>query len=153
MQEKRRLVPLLRSEPPAPVRSRGELFALAEALEVEAASRYAELAGQMRAAGLASVADVSQHLAAEERGNAAQVTDWSRAELGAAPDAGLIRWQPPETLDEEEARTIASSRLASAYRALSMAVRSEERAFALWTYIAAQAEEPAVRQAAERMAA
>jgi rubrerythrin len=153
VKEKRRIMPLLRSEPPAPVRSLGELFALAEALEAEAASRYADLAGQMRAAGLASVADVFQHLAAEERGHAAQVIEWSRAELGAAPDAGLIRWQPPETFDEEEARTIASSRLASAYRALSMAVRNEERAFALWTYIAAQAEEPAVRQAAERMAA
>jgi hypothetical protein len=33
-----------------------------------------------------------------------------------------------------------------------MAVRNEERAFALWTYIAAQAEAPAIREAAERMA-
>lgn len=145
-------MPLLRSEPPAPVRSLGELFALAEALEVEAASRYADLAGQMRAAGLASVADVFQHLAAEERGHAAQVIEWSRAELGVAPDVALIRWQPPETFDEEEARTIASSRLASAYRALSMAVRNEERAFLFWTYVAAQTDQDRLREAAEQMA-
>lgn len=144
---------LLRTEPPAPVRSLDELFALAQALEAEAAARYAELAQQMRAAGLPSVAAVFEHLAEEERGHADQVAAWSLADTGAAPDPTRIRWRPPETFDEEEARTIASSRLASAYRALSMAVRNEERAFALWTYVAAQAEDPAIRQAAERMAA
>lgn len=143
---------LLATEPPAPVRSLDELFALAEALETEAASRYAQLAQQMRAVGLVDVAEVFEHLAAEERGHSDEVTAWSRADTGHAPDPARIRWQPPTTFDEEEARSIASSMLASAYRALSMAVRNEERAFALWTYIAAQAEDPKIRAAAERMA-
>ena len=143
---------LLKSEPPAPVRSLDELFAIAEALEEEAASRYAELATRMRVANLPTVAETFEHLAAEERGHAEHVMAWSRARTGAAPDPALIRWRPPETFDEEEARGIASSRLASAYRALSMAVRNEERAFALWTYIAAQSDDADIRAAAERMA-
>lgn len=143
---------LLRTEPPAPVRSPDELFALAEALETEAVSRYAALADQMRAVGLADVAETFEHLAAEERGHAEEVASWCRADTGHAPDPAHIRWQPPTTFDEEEVRGISSSLLASAYRALSMAVRNEERAFALWTYIAAQAEDPEIREAAERMA-
>jgi rubrerythrin len=145
-------VSLLRTEPPAPVRSLEELFAIAEAMEEESASRYTELSAQMRSLNLPAVAAAFETLAAEERGHAEHVAAWSRARTGTSPDPAMIRWRPPETFDEEEARALASSRLASAYRALSMAVRNEERAFALWTYIAAQAEDPAVRDAAERMA-
>ncbi|MBV1795929.1 ferritin family protein [Siccirubricoccus sp. G192] len=106
----------------------------------------------MRALDLPEVAAVFEHLAAEERGHADQVEGWARSATGAPPDSAWLRWQPPETFDEEAARAMGSSNLASAYRALSMAVRNEERAFALWTYIAAQAEDPAIQAAAERMA-
>ncbi|WP_165943561.1 ferritin-like domain-containing protein [Roseicella aquatilis] len=145
-------MPSLKSEPPEPVRSLDELFSLAESLETEAARRYAELAEQMAAQDLPEVAAVFRDLAEEERGHAEHVAGWARNTTGSLPDSARIRWQPPETFDEEEARQITSSRLASAYRALSMAVRNEERAFALWAYIAAQAEAPAIRTAAERMA-
>jgi rubrerythrin len=147
-----RTVSLLRTEPPAPVRSLEELFAIAEAMEQEAAARYTDLAAQMRNLDLPDVARTFEALAAEERGHAGHVAEWSRSRTGAVPDLALIPWRPPETFDEEEARDFASSRLASAYRALSMAVRNEERAFALWTYIAAQSEDRAIREAAERMA-
>ena len=145
-------VSLLKTEPPAPVASLPELFAIAHALEQEAANRYATLAAEMEALELPRVAAVFRHLVDEERGHAEHVEHWALGATGAGPDHHRMRWQPPETFDEEEARTIASSRLASAYRALSMAVRNEERAFALWTYIAAQARAPEVRAAAERMA-
>jgi rubrerythrin len=141
---------LLKAEPSAPVQSLDELFALAHTLEVEAATRYAELADEMERLELPEVAAVFQQLVAEECGHAAHVENWARDTTGTPLDPTSIRWQPPETFDEEEARQIA--RLASAYRALSMAVRIEERAFALWTYIAAQAKAPAIRAAAERMA-
>lgn len=143
---------LLPTEPAAPVRSLDELFALAEVLETEAEARYAELAHTMRAIGLVAVAEVFEHLAAEERGHADEVAAWCRSGTGAVPDRDCIRWKPPTAFDDEEARSFGSSLLASAYRALSMAVRNEERAFALWTYIAAQAVDPAIRMAAERMA-
>lgn len=142
----------LRSEPPAPVKSLGELLALAHALEREAAARYIELAAQMEQVELPEVAEVFRHLAAEECGHAERVEGWSNSELGVPPNPDLIRWQPPATFDEEAAREIESSHLASAYRSLSMAVRNEESAFALWTYIAAQAEAPEIQEAAERMA-
>ena len=38
------------------------------------------------------------------------------------------------------------------YRALAMAVRNEERAFAFWSYVAAYSEDPEIKQAAEAMA-
>jgi rubrerythrin len=142
----------LKTEPPAPVSSLPELFAIAHALEEEAASRYTTLAAEMEGLELPRVAAVFQHLVDEERGHAEHVEEWAQGATGACPDHQLMRWQLPDTFDEDEAREIASSRLASAYRALSMAVRNEERAFALWTYIAAQAEAPEVRAAAERMA-
>jgi len=145
-------VSLLKAEPPAPVASLSELFAIAHALEEEAASRYATLAEQMDSLELPRVAAVFRHLAEEELEHAHRVEDWAYGATGARPDHHLMRWQPPETFDEEEAHQIASSRLASAYRALSMAVRNEERAFAFWTYVAAQATMPDVRKAAERIA-
>lgn len=137
---------------PEPVRSLEELFALAHLLETEAVSRYTALAGRMRELGLGDVAAVFDGLVAEEEAHAAAVEEWSRAATGAAPDPAWVRWQPEDPFDEEEARAIASSRLATAYRALSMAVRNEERAFRIWAYIAARAEDAAVRAAAERLA-
>lgn len=143
---------LLRTEPSEPVHSLDELFALAEALENEAAAQYAGLAHDMHAQNQPKVAAVFAQLATAERDHAGQMTSWARCVTGAVPEPARIRWQPPETFDEEAARTMASSSLASAYRALSMAVRNEERAFILWTHIAAQAEDPAIQTAAERMA-
>src|SRR5688500_2227412 len=103
---------LLKTEPPAPVRSLDELFALARAMEEEASERHAALAGRMRALDLPAVAEVFETLSVEERGHANQVEGWARATTGATPDPALIRWHPPETFDEEEAGAIASSRLA-----------------------------------------
>jgi rubrerythrin len=142
----------LRSEPPRPVRTLSEFFAIAHALERQASARYAELATQMWAMGLPDIAAVFERLAAEERSHIDSVEGWAVAKTGTVPDPIWLRWQPPETFDQEEAQAFASSSLASAYRALSMAVRNEERAFSLWTYIAAQAEDPAIQSMAERMA-
>jgi rubrerythrin len=76
---------------------------------------------------------------------------WSESQRGRAPDPSLIRWEAPETFDDEGIET-ADPRLLSAYRALATAVRNEERAFAFWTYVASQAGTPEIRQAAEAMA-
>jgi rubrerythrin len=143
---------ILKAEPPAPVRSLGELFAIALTLEIEAGARYAELAQNMRGLGLPEVAAVFDRLVAEESSHAEEIGRWSREATGTPADPRWLRWHPPDVFDEETAQSIASSRLASAYRALSLAVRNEERAFLLWTYIAAQAEDPAIRAAAEAVA-
>jgi rubrerythrin len=143
---------LLKTTPPDAVRSLDELFAIAEAMEHEAATRYTQLAERMRTEGQPQIAEVFERLAADEQGHEASVSNWSTHQSGKAPDPAAIRWELPQTFDAETAEELASSRLINAYRVLSMAVRNEERAFTLWAYIAAAAEKPEVQAAAERMA-
>jgi rubrerythrin len=142
---------LLKSEPVDAIRSMEELFAVAHAMEHEAATRYDELAHRLRDEGNLTLAELFEHLAAEERKHVDSVTRWSRRERGHAPDPGRVRWQLPETFDDEEATT-ADPRLLTAYRSLAMAVRNEERAFAFWSYVAAHAATAEIRRAAETMA-
>lgn len=143
---------LLKMAPPDKVSSLDELFAIAYAMEHEAAARYAELAEHVRAEGHPQLAQLFEQLAAEERSHEGSVVQWSQRHRGRTPDPAAIRWEIPETFDEEAAGELAASHLATAYRVLSMAVRNEERAFAFWTYIAAEAATPEVREAAEQMA-
>ena len=142
---------ILKSEPPRSIESIEELFAIAHAMEHEAATRYAEMARRLQREGNPSLATVFDRLAAEERGHLASVVHWSEKERDKAPDPTLVRWKPPETFDDEGTSTT-DPRLLSAYRSLSMAVRNEERAFAFWTYVAAYAKDRKIRRAAETMA-
>jgi rubrerythrin len=142
----------LTSEPPSPVRSLDELLAIAYALEHEAAENYAAFAEKTRQEGLPKLADLFETLAAEERHHEHYVQAWSKQHSGKTPDPAAIRWDLPETFDLAGGRELASSRLATAYRILAVAVQNEDRAFALWSYIAAHAEAGAIREAAETMA-
>ena len=142
---------LLKTEPPAPVRTLDELFAIAHAMESEAAARYAEIATRMANEGNPALAELFARLSADEQGHLDGVVHWSERQRGTAPNPALIRWQLPDSFDDEGASTT-DPRLLSAYRALAMAVRNEERAFAFWSYVAAQAESPEVQRAAETMA-
>ena len=142
---------LLKSEPPAPVKTLEELFAIAHAMEHEAADRYAGIARRMSAQGNTALAAVFERLSADEKGHLDQIAHWSERVRGKAPDPTLIQWELPETFDDEGASAV-DPQLLSAYRALAMAVRNEERAFAFWSYVAAQARKPEIQQAAEAMA-
>lgn len=142
---------LLKSEPFAPVRSLAELFALAQSMEREAAERYAELAETMRAQGSDALAAVFDRLTAEEREHLDFVARLSMSETGAPPQSAQLKWSPADAMDVEDFDAT-DPRLLSEYRALAVAVRNEERAFAFWSYVAAQAESAAVREAAEQMA-
>ena len=143
---------LLMSEPAGTLESLDELFALANAMEMEAANRYAGLAEDMRRQNKGALAEVFAQLAATEREHVDSVARWSQSRRGKAPDPALVRWEAPETFDAETAREIGSSRLTTPYRALAMAVRNEERAFAFWSYVAAYSEDSEIKQAAEAMA-
>ena len=143
---------LLKSAPAGTLRSLDELFALANAMEQEAANRYATLAEDMRAQDKHSLAAVFDKLAAAEREHVDSVASWSHSRLGRPPNPALVRWDAPETFDPQTASEITKSRLMTPYRALSMAVRNEERAFAFWSYVAGFAEDPDVKKAAEAMA-
>jgi len=140
------------SEPAGTLESLDELFALANAMEEEAANRYAGLAEDMRRQNKGALAEVFAQLAAAEREHVDSVTRWSQSRRGKAPDPALVRWEAPETFDAETARDIGTSRLATPYRALAMAVRNEERAFAFWSYVAAYSKDSEIKQAAEAMA-
>jgi rubrerythrin len=59
-----------------------------------------------------------------------------------------VRWDVPENFDEEEA----SSRLLTPYLALAIAVRNEDRAFAFFCYVAAEAADDEIRVLAEELA-
>ncbi|WP_454633720.1 ferritin-like domain-containing protein [Bradyrhizobium cenepequi] len=143
---------LLRSEPAGALRSLDELFALAHAMEREAANRYDGLAEHMRRQGKEDLAGVFTQLAAAEREHVDSVTRWSRSRRGKDPDPALVRWEAPETFDAEAATEVKTSRLMTPYRALAMAVRNEERAFAFWSYLAAYSEDPEIKKASEAMA-
>jgi rubrerythrin len=144
--------PLLKAEPAGTIYSPDELFALAHAMEQEAATRYAALAGEMRRQNKVDLAMVFEHLAAEERSHVDSVVRWSKSRVGASPDPARISWEGPETFDAQTITEITSSSLMTPYRALSMAVRNEERAFAFWSYVAAHADQGEIKRSAETMA-
>ncbi|PJG56532.1 rubrerythrin family protein [Bradyrhizobium forestalis] len=143
---------LLSAEPAGVLESLDELFALAHAMEQEAANRYDALAEDMRGQGKIDLADVFTRLAAAEREHVDSVTQWSQSRRGKRPDPALVRWEAPEPLDPESAAEVKTSRLMTPYRALAMAVRNEERAFAFWSYLAAYSHDPEVKKASEAMA-
>lgn len=150
-------MPLLRStllkvEPAGTLTSLDELFALASAMEQEAATKYSQLAEEMQHQGRSELAAVFTDLAAAEREHVDGVRRWSQARRGKAPDPALVRWQVPETFDSDATAEIRTSRLMTPYRALAMAVQNEERAFAFWSYLAAFAQDAEIKSAAEAMA-
>ncbi len=125
-----------------------ELLATARAMEIEAIAGYEDLARQMARSGQTGLAAVFERLATEERGHLASVEIWSD-ELGGT--SSIDTPMPDEMFDDEGMRLI-DPLLVSAYRAFSVAVRNEERAFLFWTYVAAHAPEKRIAEAAERMA-
>jgi rubrerythrin len=143
---------LLESEPEGVVRSLPELLAIANALENEAAERYRQLAQRMRSIGNKAAEQVFTHLAHEEETHAQKVTELSQAVIGTAPNSADIGWELPKDLEDEAMSDLAVSRLVTPYRALSIAVRNEDRAFAFWSYVSASAEIDRIRAYAEKMA-
>lgn len=143
---------LLSAEPSGVLESLDELFALAHAMEQEAADKYDSLAEDMRGQGKDDLAVVFTHLAAAEREHVDSVTQWSQSRRGKRPDPAMVRWEAPEALAADAAAEVKTSRLMTPYRALAIAVRNEERAFAFWSYLAAYSHDPEVKKASEAMA-
>lgn len=141
----------LQAEPFVAIRSLEELFAVAAAMEREAIEGYSELARRMYDEDKPALAEVFEQLVAEETLHLGNVDHWSKRMTGKAPDASKLRGDLDATFDDEGAGTVAPE-LMNAYRAFSMAVRNEERAFAFWTYVAAQSASDELRRAAEQMA-
>ena len=141
----------LDSEPFIKIESLEELFAVAAAMEREAIDGYSELARRMHHLDKPELAEVFERLVAEETGHLGNVEHWSIRMTGSGPDLSVLRGEPDALFDDEGTDAV-SPELLSAYRAFSMAVRNEERAFAFWTYVAAQSTLRELQKAAEQMA-
>jgi len=144
-------MPLLGKEPSGSAETLEELFAIAAAMEREAIAGYSALVHRMQREGRPELARVFEQLVAEESGHLGNVVHWSRQVTGREPDLSAIRWDLDPTFDDEGASVVAPE-LLSAYRAFSIAVRNEERAFAFWTYLASRSPSEDLREAAEQMA-
>ena len=140
---------LLPSPPEIPAGNIEEIVATANALERAAARRYRRLAHAMWSVGHEDVAYIFDELAAEEEQHVESVEKLAATLLGRLPTDDVVRWVLPETFGAEEAGSLA---LLTPYRTLSIAVRAEERAFAFWSYVAANATAEPVRALAEKMA-
>ncbi|AFL52453.1 rubrerythrin [Sinorhizobium fredii] len=125
--------------------SMSELLSFARAMEQEAVDGYVALAARMRTERRPDLAAVFERLIAEEEGHLGKVDQWLG---GRAPEPVDLS----EPLFDDEGAGIVAPELLTSYRAFSMAVRNEERAFVFWTYAAAHAPSEEIRQAAERLA-
>lgn len=136
--------------PVAEVRTVEDLMDIAVGMEHEAAARYEQLAAVMDRAGDTSLGDVFRELASLEQAHEDGLGRWAAREGRRKPLPRQFAWQMPETFgagpEDGEAGVL------TAYRALGIAVRNEERAFAFYTYLAAIAEDPEVMRRAESLA-
>ena len=144
-------VPLLERNPDMGPVSLPLLVGIASAIEREAVARYAELAETMERRGETEVADAFRRMLEEERAHVDAVERWA-ASLGQdAPDPKAFGWRLPAELFKSWDEVARSARL-TPYRAFAIAVDNEQRAFALYSYLAANAENPEVAAQAERLA-
>ncbi len=128
--------------------SLAELLALAAQMEQEAIDGYLDLSRRMESLQRPDLARVFDALVVEEQSHLSKVDAWRGG-------AGVSRIQAPESpkeVFEDEGVGIVAPDLVSAYRAFSIAVRNEERAFVFWTYVSAHADTDEIQEAAERMA-
>ena len=126
-----------------------EILAIADSLERAAFLRYAKLGQCMRQVGHDDLAAIFEQLSAEERLHVEGVERLSQELLHDHPPAEHGNWALPQTFGSIEAGPVT---LLTPYRALSIAVRAEERAFAFWSYVASEAGSEEVRARAEAMA-
>jgi rubrerythrin len=133
---------------PPSVSSAEELMAMAGAMEREAARRYRQLAARMRVRKEDHLAKLFTFLAEIEEKHVTKIEDRAHELLAKPVSVMPAGWQVPETFDEE----VAASHLLTPYRALALAVRNEDRAFAFYSYIAAHAPDEATQRLAEELA-
>jgi rubrerythrin len=134
------------------VASVADLLALARRMEAQAARRLRLLADAMDGHGNATLAELFRTLAAEEDRHEAAVDDLA-GRLGEAPLGEPASAMPaPEALPYEDLAEAGGLRLLTPYKALCLAVQSEERAFAFFVALASADADPAVEAHAEALA-
>lgn len=140
----------LKKQPEIRIKTIGELAGIARAIELEAIRRYNWLAAEMRRRGQASTAEAFDVLAAEEKNHLSAVESWEQGLKEAIP-AEDLRSRLPEDLAGKW-KEASRSALLTPYRAYSIAVDNEVRAFAFYAYLAASAEDARIARGAEHLA-
>lgn len=138
----------LQLDPSMVVRSMPELFGLVQTLSAQAIKLYLELGTRMADLGNERARVAFSMIEAEQRRHAEALERRITPDLKDSPGP-VRRWADLTIFDDEE---LGGTRLATPYRALSVAVRNEERAFSFWTYISAHAENLDIKAEAEQLA-
>lgn len=123
-----------------------DLLEEAAAIERAAARRYAQLAAAMKNAGNAELETLFRQLQHEEESHLQTLRQWGSS----APEAQQQGGPAPEVSSDEE-ETFDPYTLTT-YNALGIAVRNEDRAFAFFSGVAADAKDREVRELAKRLA-
>ena len=143
--------PLLTRHPEARAVTLRDLVGIANAIEQEAVRRYRQLADLMERRGERETAEALRAMQKEERAHITSVAHWAEELNEAVPPAEEFEWRlPPELAASWD--EIAGTALLTPYRAFSIAVRNEERAFSLYIYLSAHAEDARVAGEAEKLA-
>ncbi len=142
--------PRLQHDPEIESVSMRELVGMANALEEQAVHRYGELIEHMEQRGEIATAAAFRVLREHASEHAETVRRWA-AQLGqpvGAVASFAARLPPSLSTAWDEAL---GSALLTPYRAFALAVDNRERGFAFYSYLAARAADPRVRDEAERL--
>jgi rubrerythrin len=132
----------------AHIASEDDLLTVACALEAEVARRYRDLARWAADENMGEFAQLFGRLAQMEEEHCASVQARCSEFLDRQINPAFVRGDLPAVFDEEGARSV----LLTPYRALAIAVRNKERAFAFYTYVAAQTARAPIQALAEDLA-
>jgi rubrerythrin len=143
--------PLLIRHPEARAVTLRDLVGIANAIEQEAVRRYGQLADLMQRRGEQDTAEALRAMQTVELAHVSSVAQWAEELNEAVPPAEEFEWQlPPELAASWD--EIAGTALLTPYRAFSIAVRNEERAFSLYIYLSAHADDARVAGEADKLA-
>lgn len=128
-----------------------DLVGIANAIEQETVRRYSQLADLMERRGERATAQAFRRMLAEERNDVVAIEQWAHGLGLAVPPVDSFKWLLPAELSDPWDE-IAGSALLTPYRALAIAVENEERAFSMYSYLAAHARDSGVVAEAEKLA-
>ena len=142
--------PRLQHDPQIESVNMRDLVGMASAIEEQAVHRYGELIEHMKQRGEVATAAAFEVLLEHAREHAGAVQQRA-AQLGQAigpAEAYAARLPPSLSTSWDES---IDSALLTPYRAFALAVDNRERGFAFYSYLAARAADPRVRDEAERL--
>jgi rubrerythrin len=143
--------PLLEHDPGIGDVSLRTLVGIATAVEEESGRRYGRLAAHMSARGEAATAAAFQAMRDEELHHLDAVERWAERLGEPVPESERFLWLLPAELASSWEEVAGSARL-SPYAAFAIAAINERRAFALYSYLAAHAQDATVARQAETLA-